>query len=286
MTHDLWTALASVFHVAPWKARDLRMDRGPFFFHGPRHTTRHPVHGLPGGVMRETAAYKNERKRYNPTPKRKLRLLPVDVVDDRNADMQQLIRQLERTGDLRIVAPAKMLQARTLYTKKMYSRKKTAKTVGVSLDIVDRWADSFGWDEERKKTEFDWFCKVTEVRRKSIDIDERHDRMFHDLETLVEDTLRRMRVAGDVNPRDLATLAGALKVTMEGRRTIRKMETGVTRKVLEFTANETLFTEFMELVAETASPEAVPAPPRQITAAVAPVIHASAEDVEFEEQDG
>lgn len=218
-------------------------------------------------------------------PKRRLQLIPVDVQERRTENFHALMQQLERSGNLRVINPAKMLQAKALYVRKMMSRRRTAKAVGVPLEVIDRWADSFGWDAEKKKIEFEWFQKVSEVRRKTVDIDERHDQMFHDLETLIEDTLRVMRKNNTATPRDISVLAGALRVTMEGRRTVRKMEGPATRKVIEFQNNPQLLEEFIELANELALPNVAQTPPR-ISAEVAAVDHSVAEDVEFEELDG
>jgi hypothetical protein len=176
-----------------------------------------------------------------------LRIMPIDYESpvDREADMSSLIVRLERQGRLRTVQPIKMVQARALYCRKLRDKRTVAAAVGVSVGDLDRWIMTQGWDELRHKTEFKYYQRVTNIRRKAVpDIDAKHDLGFHNLEGLIEDTIHRLKQQDVTLPtKDLVALANAYKTCMESRRVIAKKEGPVKRHVLEM-ADPELFNEF------------------------------------------
>jgi hypothetical protein len=142
-----------------------------------------------------------------------------------------------------------MLRARTLYCRKLRDKADVAKTVGVTVGDMDRWIMTQDWEKLRHETEFKYYQRVTGIRRKSIpNIDEKEDLAFHNLESLIEDTIFRIkRDEIEVPPRDLVSLANAMKICMDSRRTIHNKEGPAKRHVFQID-DPTLLNEFTGMV--------------------------------------
>lgn len=217
-------------------------------------------------------------------------LEPVDTKHDHDADTVNLLRRLERNGDVQAVAPHKIVLGRNMYVKKFYSYAKIARQLEVDKSIVMRWATAFNWEEEKEREQFEQYQKISSIRKRTIDIDERHDRMFQNLETLVEDTLRQFQNGDvDVEVKDLKTLADVASKCMESRRTIHKREQSRTTVVSELQANG-VFDKFASMMESAVLDE--PNELKQIEVKVLDnepkrIVHAEVvEDLEFEDQEG
>lgn len=114
---------------------------------------------------------------------------------------------------------------------------------------MDRWIMTQDWEKLRHETEFKYYQRVTGIRRRSIpNIDEKHDQAFHNLESLIEDTIYRIkRDEVEVPPKDLVSLANAMRICMDSRRTVHNKENPAKRHVLEF-QDATLLNEFTSMV--------------------------------------
>lgn len=180
-----------------------------------------------------------------------LRILPVDYEspEDREADMNSLILRLERQGRLQTVQPIRMMRARTLYCRKLKQKSEVARAVGVTIGDLDRWIMMNDWDKLRHETEFKYYQRVSGIRQKAFpDIDSKHDQMFHNLESLIEDTVFRLkRDEKELEPKDLVALANASKTCMESRRTIHNKEGPVKRHVFSI-EDPTLLNDFTNMV--------------------------------------
>jgi hypothetical protein len=185
-----------------------------------------------------------------------LKIIPVDYrsPEDREADLRSLILRLERQGRCKTASPMRMLRARALYCNKFLDRAAVARAVGVTVGDVDHWVLVDGWEKQRHENEFKQYQKVAGVRRRVMpDIDEKHDRMFHNLEALLEDTVFRIkRDEIEMDPKDLVSLANAAKTCMEARRTIHKKEGPARRHVFEL-EDPTLLNEFAAMVMDLTS---------------------------------
>lgn len=237
------------------------------------------------------------------SPLTKLRRLPFKLIPrdtqrgDTSEDTTSLIHKMERSGMAKFTNPMLMLKARGLYCRKMLDRATVAKQCGLNVSLVDRWIVLYGWEDERRQTEIKWYERVSTLRRTKLDCDVRHDRMFQDLETLIEDTIARGRNETDPNKmleiKDIQMLAAASKTCMESRRKIHKKDAAekITTQVLAI-QGEGVFGNFANMMANILAPNGgerikaidhSPASP-EVQALDNPdsVDHASGEDVEFE----
>jgi transposase len=216
-----------------------------------------------------------------------LRIFPVDYETpaDREADMRSLVKRMERTGKLRTVAPAKMMHARNLYVTKLRSKRKVAKAVGVTLDVLERWIHQFAWDDLRQKREYQLYQKVSGIRRKAIpDIDQKHDQLFHNLESLIEDTIYRIkRDEIAISPRDLPALATAARICMDSRRTVHKKEGPVSRHVHEL-SDHSVFHEFASMLTDTVTSPKLNRIDVDAAEVVKQIPYRVAEDAELEDE--
>lgn len=202
-------------------------------------------------VIESEAYSKSAEERVQRMPRFGIRAIDVgrNNEDITEQDMRRLIHRIERTGRIRTVTPLKQMQARRLYCRQFASKHDVSKKVGVPIYILESWVLQFGWDEIRAKTEFRLYQRVTGIRRRCIpNIDEKHDQMFHNLESLIEDTIFKLkRDDTEVDPRYLTALAQAAKTCMEARRTIHKKEGPINRHSIEVTEGG-VFNEFAAML--------------------------------------
>jgi hypothetical protein len=221
-----------------------------------------------------------------------MRIVPVneETKAQRLADQNSLIKKLERTGKLKTATQWRMFAARRAYVQDRLEKQEAAKAAGVSRKQLETWILMLGWDELREKREFELFQKVLDIRHKAIpDIDEKHDRMFHHLESLIEDTIHRIqRDETEVKPRDLSVLATAAKSCMDARRTVHKKEGQVSKQVVELQGDRSLFDSFAAMLQDTATKPQLGNPEKRITIDLRPednAILSAPEDADFETQD-
>ena len=181
----------------------------------------------------------------------RLEAIDRDTSADRSADLRSLIIRMERTGKLKTVKSLAIMKARALYVTKLRDKRDVAAEVGVDMPTLDRWIFQFAWDELRQEKEFQLYRKVSNIRRQSIpNIDQKHDQMFHSLESLIEDTIYRIkRDEIELNIKDLNTLSKAAQTCMDCRRTIHRKEAPASRQIIEL-QDQTLFNEFATMLQE------------------------------------
>lgn len=198
--------------------------------------------------------------------------------------MKSLIRRLQRTGNLKVVSPLIMMRARRLYVTKLRTKEEVCRECEIDKATLERWIFQFCWNELREKREYQLYQRVSGIRRRSIpNIDEKHDLMFHNLESLIEDTVYRIKRDGLTIPaKDLTALAGAARICMDCRRTIHKKEGPASRHVVEL-QDHSVFNEFAAMLTDVVSN-----PTMKIDVAnpgeVMKQIPYSVEDQEYEDQ--
>lgn len=141
------------------------------------------------------------------------------VLGDNPDDYPSLLAYLEAKGQIKHISQVQMYRAKFLYMRG-YSLEQIANAVHLEPPIIDRWAVLFGWDEERDKRLFEQFRKLNTVSNGyGGDLAQRHERIAASIEQAAERILEKGN--GQVNPKDLSTIANVLKTTQDIRRTAR-----------------------------------------------------------------
>lgn len=217
----------------------------------------------------ETAAYR-EAKRKRRVLLDRFMIVPVNLNEPPPQQYKSLLWHLQHTGQVRLTKPMQMLRARKLYCIKLQDKRDVAKEIKVPLDIIDGWITQFGWDELRQKREFEIYQGVAGIRKKVLpNINEKHDLMFHNLESLIEDTVYRVKRSQGTDkeimlaPKDIATLATAAKTCMDQRRIIHSKEGKISKHVLEL-QDGTMLAQFQEMLTGAMDIEKKLAPPKEV----------------------
>lgn len=133
-----------------------------------------------------------------------------------------LIAYLAATNKIQHTNGLLVMKARSMYLKNI-SLVQISKTLKMPMVLLDRLVLSFAWDEQRERMMFEQYRRIGGMdRRYGKNVAERHDRIAATIEGVAEQMLQR-QADGEikVSPKDLATLATAVKTTQEIRRTAR-----------------------------------------------------------------
>ena len=149
-----------------------------------------------------------------------------------------LLRYLQATGKVQHITQATLMKARNLYLQGINSGE-IAKQLFTKVEIVDRWALIFSWDEERDRRLFDQFRTIAgtdQIYGKNIA--QRHDRVAGSIEQVAERLLQK-HTNGEItlSTQDLGRLAATIKATQEIRRTSRNEDVRRTEERKDINVN-------------------------------------------------
>lgn len=223
--------------------------------------------------------------------KHKLEILPIE---QSTGEHSTLLAQLESEGRVQRTTTVQLYKARHLFLARNPVAL-IAKKMNLQVSQIEYWVMAFGWQEILEKKQFAVFQKVSGLRDQfSPNTEKRHDRLAGTIESCAERLLQAHQDGDEVlTTKDLQTLAGTVKTTMDIRRTVRgqggpssKAEVNVTHS-LNMPAS-------MDRLANALSDAAVPtrelniiddAPPRRLEVAFGETI-GNDEEFEAEEAEG
>ena len=140
-----------------------------------------------------------------------------------------LMAYFKRKGMLKETTSAQMYKARNMFISKGVSMPEIANELQIPIPILEQWSVIFNWQERRDERLFQAYRSIqTLARDKARFLDARHDRIGGTLETVVEQLLHQHMDPNDefmLAPRDVKTLAAAIKDTQAIRRIITNQAT-------------------------------------------------------------
>lgn len=181
--------------------------------------------------------------------RRRFQLVPLEEESIDISDYEALKEALTVAGNTQVLQPAQMLKARNLYCTELLDKHIVAERLSIPINQIDHWIAIFGWNIARENREHRLFEKIANIKRKVVpDIDTKHDLLFHNIESLIEDTIYHYTQSDTLpEPKDIGTLTSAAKTCMESRRLVHKKEGHVSKKVIEF-QNSGLVDQFAEML--------------------------------------
>lgn len=197
-----------------------------------------------------------------------------------------LLAFLEKRGDVSHVTQAQLYKARNLYVTKFWQIKQVAKTLGLPSSVIERWNFAYDWDEERNRRLFQQFQRINGQRSKrSRNIDERADSIFHGIERVAEQILQEHMDAPEgsagtlqrLGIKDLASLAKTVKDCHETRRLIhgKSSAPSVSKQEVKIEVTGDLFSQVGHMLQKVIAPQIGLNKPK--------ITVQDLEDVEFEE---
>lgn len=178
---------------------------------------------------------KKKTKKKNGRPKK----IPLDLQpQDRPENFPSILSWLNSTGNVDLTTKAELLKAKHMYIRGDNAAN-IAKAVGHDVNVIERWALIFDWEEERDRRLYEKFRKVSGLRdRMSRSLGERHDRIAGSIEQCAERLLHQHQNSQEeLAPRDLATIASTIKTTQEIRRTARGQSKPTDKKEIDVGIN-------------------------------------------------
>jgi len=220
-----------------------------------------------------------ERKQLPGTIRRDIKA-PSDPDDPEN--YPSLIKYLEAKGQLKHGVYAVMLKARNMFLAAK-SVEDIARQLGIDVQMIDRWALLFSWEEERDRRMFEKFRSINGAMQMfGEDLNKKHERIAASIEGVAERMLQRTSDGRDtLSPRDLTALASVLKSTQEVRKAARGEGTKKSTTVVDVNLNMPASMEKLAnaMVDAFEQPKLVQAKTRTIAVGTESAI---AQDVDFE----
>lgn len=204
-----------------------------------------------------------------------------------------LIEYLQDTGQLHKVTSAQLGKARHLFVTKQLNTSRVARMLKLPLAVIERWVVSFGWEEERDRRMFETWRKLNKGfrERQSAGLDERHNRIFGQIESVAEQLLQDHQNSYDdpafedkrLSAADLKSLTMSVHAAMECRRTIHNKRAPTSTVKVIHEAPE-LFDSIARAVVGATQEQLLPAPRRMLE--VTPLAPASDSELETVVDDG